>query len=240
MRFLRLKAAKTVCGVFVRRVNRFLAEVEVGGKLVSAHLPNSGRLTDLLVEGAIAYLSEPKSLAGRKTHYHLFAVEVGDVTAIVDARLSSSLVAHAIESGLLSGLRGYSVVAREKPFGEVRVDLLLQRGREAVLVEVKCVTLVEDGVALFPDVPTERGKKHLRVLLEAARRGERACVVFSVQRSDAKEFSPNQKTDPEFAKLLAEAAEAGVEIFCTTSIYRPAEGVVEVFGDMPSVVLRRI
>ncbi|RME31810.1 MAG: DNA/RNA nuclease SfsA, partial [Thermoflexia bacterium] len=206
-----MKIPPTVEGRFVRRENRFRVVVEVAGVLRWAHLPNSGRLRELLTPGRLCYLV-PRFAPNRRTDLDLLLMADGETLVSVDARLPGPLFAEALEGGL-SGWEGVVRIEREVRCGESRLDFRLEGPAGPVWVETKSVTLVEGGVALFPDAPTLRGQRHLRHLADLARAGEGAAVVFVVQRPDAEAFAPNARADPALTALLAEGAAAGVRVY---------------------------
>jgi sugar fermentation stimulation protein A len=196
-------------GYLVKRDNRFRVTVSLAGQEVAAHLPNSGRLVDLLTPQRPVWLA----VAGdplRKTSYDLKLVELDSGLVSVDARLPNPLFAEAIKVGQLPEF-DYPLVEVEVTCGDSHLDFRLSGSKGVCWVETKSVTLVEDGVALFPDVPTRRGSKHLRTLLDLRRQGDRAVVVFIVQRADASSLVPHQTADPLFTATLREAVQAGVE-----------------------------
>ena len=197
---------------FLRRVNRFLAVVEMDGRESDVHVANSGRLRELFQSGASVWL-KPARREGRKTAYDLALVEADGVLVSADARLPNALVAEAVAEGLLEGIEKPSAIVRESTFGESRFDLMLKDGRGRRYVEVKSVTLVEQGVGLFPDSPTLRGVKHLNTLIEAVEAGHRAAVAFVVQRPDADAFAANEPADPALAESLSRAVACGVEAY---------------------------
>jgi sugar fermentation stimulation protein A len=202
-------------GRFVRRDNRFRVTVSVAGEAVAAHLPNSGRLTELLIPGRACWLVEfddPR----RKTRFDLTLVEYAGVLVSVDARLPNVLLAEALAVGRLEPFRGHTDFKREVRLGESRLDFRLGGAAGVCWVEVKSVTLVEDGVAWFPDAPTARGARHLRELTAAVGRDERAAAVFVVQRADARRFAPHDQADAAFGEALREAAHAGVGVYAWT------------------------
>ena len=199
-------------GRFKVRLNRFLALVEVNGREVGVHVANSGRMHEMLVPGYRVLLS-PKPEPGRKTRFDLALVDLGSTLASVDARLPNSLVAEALAQGRMPQFGEYTDVRREVTFGESRLDLLLEGPAGRCYVETKSVTLVVDGVGLFPDSPTIRGTKHMRSLAHVVRAGHRAAVIFVVQRDDAEAFTPHDVADPEFGVALRRAMRAGVEAF---------------------------
>ncbi|MEE9592282.1 MAG: DNA/RNA nuclease SfsA [Thermoplasmata archaeon] len=196
---------------FEERLNRFLVRVDRAGRTTLCHLPNPGRLLELLQPGAPVLLDR-RSRQGRKTEYDLVAVRKGEVWVSVDTRLPNRAVRAWLTEGVLPEFRGYSSIHPEVVLGESRLDFLLRNGRECYL-EVKSCTLVEDGNALFPDAPTARGTRHVETLARAGEEGFRACILFVVQRPDARRFRPRDKTDPVFGKALREAQATGVEVF---------------------------
>ena len=197
---------------FVRRDNRFRVTVEVEGRLTAAHLPNSGRLGELLIPGRRVWL-RPAHGPKRRTRYDLLLVEHEGTLVSVDARLPNPLVHEALLAGSLPSFAGYPIIHREARRGESRLDFLLESGDRRCWLETKSVTLVEDGVALFPDAPTLRGRRHLAALREAVVAGDRAGVLFVVQRADATAFAPHPTADPIFVEELQEAWAGGVEVY---------------------------
>ena len=196
----------------MRRLNRFAALDSVDGAEALAHVANSGRLHELFQPG-VPVLLAPAGRDGRKTAYDLALVRAKGVLVSADARLPNALVHEALRAGGLPPLLGYTSCRREVAFGESRLDLLLEGQTGRCYVEVKSVTLVDDGVALFPDAPTSRGRKHLGSLERAVGEGHRAAVVFVVQREDATRFQPHGAADPEFGEALRRAVRNGVEVY---------------------------
>ena len=195
---------------FLHRDNRFRATVEVDGKETWAHVPNSGRLDDLFTPGRPLFL-HPVAKPGRKTPYDLKLVQLPQALVSIDARLPNPIFAEAVAAGRVPEFPCHHIQP-EVRYGDSRLDFRL-RGPEGVCwVETKSVTLIEKGVAYFPDVPTARGSRHLRELLDILAQGERAAVAFIVQREDAAAFAPAASVDPLFAQTLTEAVAAGVEV----------------------------
>ncbi len=188
---------------FVRRLNRFAVEVELNGRVVPAHLPNSGRMRELLVPGVEALVAARPG--PRKTACDLLMVRHGAQWVGVDSRLPARLLEEALAAGL-PGLGPFDSIRREVPYGESRLDLLGLGLDGPCFIETKSVNLVQDGVALFPDAPTLRGTRHLLELRRASESGHRAAVVFVVQRGDAFSFRPFEAADPLFAATLREVA----------------------------------
>lgn len=198
---------------FVSRLNRFAALVTCEGKQTLAHVPNSGRLRELLDPDNPVLLAPPRLSAHRKTEYDLALVDAGGVLVSIDARLPPKLLAESLERGALPEFSGYATISSEVTLGESRIDLALSGEGRTCYLEAKSVTLVERGVALFPDAPTVRGRKHLETLTQAVRQGYRGTVAFVIQRSDAHELVPNEAADPQFCRALQSAAERGVEVY---------------------------
>lgn len=214
-------------GRFLARDNRFRVTAEVEGREVWAHLPNSGRLGELLVPGRRVLLIERPS-AGRKTGYDLSLVEMEGRWVSVDARLPNDLVAEALRAGKIVPLAGYPILRREVPFGRSRFDFQLEApDRAPCLVEVKSITLVINGLGCFPDAVTARGRRHLEELAGAVDEGYRAAVVFVVQRDDAVGVRPHDESDPDFGRTLRESALRGVEVYACGCRVEPARVAIE-------------
>ncbi len=201
---------------FVKRDNRFRVQVRVAGHTRAAHLPNSGRLEELLVPGRQVWVI-PVDLARRpkrRTAYDMALVKYAGHLVSVDARLPGHLVAEALEKGQLAGFERYPDVRREVNLGQSRIDFRLQGAAEPApcWIEVKSVTLVEDGTARFPDAPTARGRRHVQELIKAVKQGHQAAVVFVIQRGDAQRFTPHDQADPAFGQVLRQAAQRGVSV----------------------------
>ena len=204
-----------VASRFVERVNRFRVTISIEGTKVDAHLPNSGRLTELLTPGRACWVA-PASGRRRKTAYDLRLVAYDSVLVSIDARLPNPLVAEALEGRRLEPFQASQQFEREVGLGGSRVDFRLQMPEGPLWLEAKSVTLVENGTARFPDAPTARGLRHVQELTEAASSGERAVVVFVVQRPDGGRFAPHDEADPAFGQALRRAAEAGVGVYAWT------------------------
>ncbi len=199
-------------GIFLERVNRFLARVEVDGREVDVHVANSGRMKELFVPGW-RVLVRPVSGDHRKTKFDLVLVDMGNALASADARMPNPLLAEGVANGHLQQFAGYTDMRREVIFGDSRLDLMLEGPSGLCYIEAKSVTLVTNGVGLFPDAPTIRGAKHLRTLETVLKAGHRAAVVFVVQRPDASAFATSDSSDPDLADALRSALAAGVEAY---------------------------
>ncbi len=201
-----------VQGTFIRRDNRFRATVLVEGREAWAHVPNSGRLHELFIPGTPVLL-RPANSPHRRTAYDLLMVIVDGQLVSLDSRLPSRLFAEAARARALAEFQGYEHVREEVRMGRSRIDVLLEGPRGRCWVEAKSVTLVENGTAYFPDAVTARGKRHVEDLAEAVAQGDRAAVVFVIQRADALRFRPHDASDPAFGQALRDAAAAGVEVY---------------------------
>ncbi len=209
---------------FLDRPNRYLARVRDRrtGRRVEAHVPNPGRMEELLVPGVTRGWMVPcADRSGRRTAYDLVAVRWGRAVVSIDSRVANRLVARALAVRALRSF-GPGPWRSEVPWSDARWDFArLRDGRPAGLLEVKSSNLRVGTTALFPDAPTVRGVRHLTGLARAARRGLRAGLLVMVQRTDVRRFAPNEALDPEFARALRRAARAGVRIEARTMVVRP-------------------
>lgn len=207
-----MKLPPLVEGRLIRRYKRFLADVELsGGRVVTAHCPNSGSMKGCAHPGGRVWLSHSNN-PSRKLAYTWELAEVGGFMIGLNTGLPNKLVHEAIENGTIDELQGYSSIRPEVPYGErSRIDLLLEGPAGRCYVEVKNVTLVDDGRALFPDAVTTRGQKHLYELMRVVREGDRGVIFFTVQRGDGNSVSPADAIDPEYGRLLRLAVANGVE-----------------------------
>lgn len=203
---------------FVSRPNRFIAIVELDGREETVHVKNTGRCRELLVPGCTVYL-EKSDNPNRRTAYDLVAVEKGSLLINMDSQAPNKVFGEWASSG---GFRPCLTLLRpETVWGKSRFDFYWEAGEEKGFVEVKGCTLEENGVALFPDAPTERGVKHLRELAEAAKEGYSCAVCFVLQMKGCHVFRPNEGTHPEFAAALRDAEQAGVRILAMDCIVTP-------------------
>lgn len=205
-------------GHFIVRPNRFIAHVRLASGTEVCHVKNTGRCRELLTPGAAVYL-ERSSNPARKTKYDLVAVEKGDLLINMDAQAPNKVFGEWAAGGCF--LPGLTAVRPEYTWEDSRFDFLLEDKLGRYFVEVKGVTLEEDGEARFPDAPTERGVKHLRGLQRAAAQGNRAAVFFVIQMKGVHCFRPNDRTHPAFGEALREAAAHGVKVFAYDCIVTP-------------------
>lgn len=213
-----MKYSKITEGRFISRTNRFVATVEIDGIPTTVHVKNTGRCRELLVPGAIVYLAVPDNPA-RKTKHDLIAVNKNGLLINMDSQIPNDIAAEWLPgSGLFSP---DAIIRREVTCGKSRFDFMICEGEKTSYLEVKGVTLETDGVARFPDAPTERGAKHLRELTALAKQGIGAYVLFVIQMKRIRELRPNDTMDPAFGAALREAAQAGVVIRAVDCIVTP-------------------
>lgn len=210
---------------FLRRPNRFVVHARLeDGAEVRAHLPNPGRLGEILTPGRPLRLRSAER-ADRKTDWSAVLARTpdGDGWVSLVTTLPNRLVGAALEAEVLEELAGWSLVRSEPTVGESRLDFLLERGERRLALEVKSVTLEREGVGLFPDAVTERGTRHLRELTGlAGRDGWEAAILFVAQRDDVDSVTAAPDIDPTFASTLEEARGAGVRVWSRRCDVTPA------------------
>ena len=230
-------------GTFIKRPNRFIAHIDIEGKEVICHVPNTGRMKELLTPNTKVMLSY-ESGKHRKTQYELRMVMKNGKWISVDSQLPNALAFEAIESKVIDELNEYSEIKKEVTYENSRFDLQLRKkvdqssaplsNQDICFVEVKGVTLEEDGWTYFPDAPTARGRKHIDELIHAVDNGYKAVILFVIQIEDVNGFTPNTKTDPAFSEKLNDAARAGVEILAYRCRVSPEE--VKIIEKVPGVL----
>lgn len=206
-----------VPGRFLDRPNRFVAHVELMGKTETVHVKNTGRCRELLVPGARVYCQHLEH-PGRKTKYDLIAVEKNGRLINMDSQAPNAAAGEWLRSG---GLGEVQNLRAETVHADSRFDFSFTLGGRQCFLEVKGVTLEQDGVCAFPDAPTLRGSKHLRGLADAAREGYGAYVLFVIQMENVRFLRPNDATDPDFAAALRQAAAAGVRVLAHSCAVTP-------------------
>ena len=213
---------------FLARPNRFVARVEAEGEELICHVKNTGRCRELLVPGATVWLEESPN-PNRKTKYDLIAVEKGSRLINMDAQAPNQVFREWAQAG---GFRKDLTLLRpETTYGSSRFDFYWESSKKRGFVEVKGVTLEENGVVRFPDAPTLRGVKHLEELVKAHQAGYEAAVCFVIQMEDVRYFAPNDATHPEFGQALRQAARAGVEVLALDCAVTP--GSLEIHSPVP-------
>ena len=203
-----MRYGKMVEGRFLSRPNRFIAHIEIDGKEEVCHVKNTGRCRELLPAGAKVWCLDAAS-PNRKTRYDLITVQKGQRLINMDSQAPNAAVREWLENG---GLGEISCLRAEHTFGGSRFDFSFIKNEKQCFLEVKGVTLENNGVCAFPDAPTQRGARHLQELAQLSREGYGAYVMFVIQMSDVKYLRPNDDTDPAFAAALREAAKKGVTI----------------------------
>ena len=206
-----MRYERTVRARFVSRENRFVATVVLDGVETRVHVKNTGRCREILVPGADVVLSDSGN-GSRKYRYDLVAVRKGGLLINIDSQAPNAAFGEWVRDG---GFFGPSPdVFPEHTHGDSRFDFYIESEGRRIFAEVKGVTLEDDRVCMFPDAPTERGRKHLRGLEACVREGYEAWAVFVVQMSGMRAFTPNRATDPEFADELGRAVDSGVGVLC--------------------------
>lgn len=204
-----MRYGKITKGKFIRRPNRFKAYVELNGEEELVHVKNTGRCAELLKAGATVYVQKSDK-EERKTKWDLIAVEKGQRMINMDSQIPNRVVKEWLEKENL--FENITCIRPEYTYGNSRFDLYVEAGERKIFIEVKGVTLEEDGVVRFPDAPSERAVKHVEELQKAVKDGYEAYVFFVIQMKDVRYFTPNRQTHPEFAEALAEAERNGVKI----------------------------
>ena len=192
--------------IFIKRPNRFIAEVDLDGHREIVHVKNTGRCKELLIPGCEVWLTAPGT-PGRKTKYDLVAVRKDTgVLFNIDSQAPNKVVKEYLAT------RDYDKVISEYTYGNSRIDFYMERGADRYLMEVKGCTLEMDGVGYFPDAPTLRGEKHIRELIKAKEAGYHAIIAFVIQMDGVSEVRANVDTHPEFGIALEDAKAAGVDV----------------------------
>lgn len=200
---------------FISRPNRFIAEIEVGGIRHLAHVKNTGRCKELLIPNTPVYV-EQNDNPDRKTKFSLISVYKGDRLINMDSQAPNKVFLEHLQADGFADFSGITHIKTESKFGNSRLDIYAEAGGRRAFFEVKGVTLETDGVAKFPDAPTQRGIKHLQELEKAIIAGYEAFIIFVIQMDCISHFTPNHQTHPEFAMALAHAMSNGVNAHALT------------------------
>lgn len=218
-----MKYGHVIRAIFLERPNRFVAHCEVAGEIHKVHVKNTGRCKELLIPGAVVYLEECDH-PNRKTKYSLIAVEKGQLLINMDSQAPNQVVEEALRVGKIKlphVTEPIRFIRREKTYGQSRFDFYLETENEKIFIEVKGVTLEEEGVVRFPDAPTDRGIKHIEELMRASQEGYACYVLFVVQMEEAHYFTPHEVRHPAFADTLIKAAQNGVGVLAYTCEVEP-------------------
>ncbi|MBN1480999.1 DNA/RNA nuclease SfsA [candidate division KSB1 bacterium] len=208
-----MKNPPLIQGTLLKRYKRFLADIKLlNGKAITAACPNTGSMRSCSEPGSLVYLSKSDN-PNRKYQYTWEFIFTNDTLVGINTQVPNKLVFRAVKKGQIPELANYDTIRKEVKLGtNSRIDLLLVNENERCYVEIKNVTLVEDGIARFPDAVTERGAKHVQELMNVAEKGHRAVMFYLVQRGDANLFRPAADIDPTYADLLKTAYAKGVEV----------------------------
>jgi sugar fermentation stimulation protein A len=210
-----LKYNNIIKAQFLSRPNRFIAEVEIGGRRETVHVKNTGRCKELLIPGCEVWLTAPDS-PNRKTKYDLVAVRKSTGTLFnIDSQAPNKVMHEWLDK------QAYDNIIPEYTYGDSRIDFFMERGGEKYLTEVKGCTLEFDGIGYFPDAPTERGVKHIRELIRARAAGYNTAIAFVIQMDGIREVHANTATHPEFGTTLEDARKAGVKVLFFTCHVEP-------------------
>lgn len=223
-----MRYKETEKAIFLKRPNRFIAEVEIQGKRETVHVKNTGRCKELLIPGAEVILEKSEN-PNRKTKYDLICVNKQGRLINMDSQIPNRAAEEWIKEG---GLFPEEVTIRpEKKYGNSRFDLYVESPVRRAFVEVKGVTLEEDNVVRFPDAPTVRGIKHVEELIHCMEEGYEAYLLFVIQMKGVKKFMPNWDTQPEFGQALIKAKKAGVKILARDCLV--TEDTIEIQEEVP-------
>lgn len=206
-----------VPGIFLARPNRFIAHILIDGQDTVCHVKNTGRCKELLTPGAAVWCEKTNNPT-RKTQYDLIAVQKGDRLINMDSQAPNKAAYEWLKGGGLGELKN---LRTETTYGNSRFDFSFEKDGKRCFLEVKGVTLENDGICAFPDAPTQRGAKHLKELTALAKEGFGAYVLFVIQMTDVVYLHPNDKTDPAFGNALRDAAAAGVQILAMDCCVAP-------------------
>ena len=216
-------------GKFITRLNRFVAIVEIDGSEQLCHVKNTGRCKELLVPEAVVFVQVADN-ASRKTRYDLISVYKGNMLVNIDSQAPNQVAAEYLPQ-LISDVR---LLKSEVKFNSSRFDFYLETIADRIFVEVKGVTLEEEGVAMFPDAPTQRGLKHLHELGQCVREGYKAILLFIIQMKGVKYFTPNYRTHRAFGEKLKQVREQGVRLLAVDCAVTESELIA---GDPVEIVL---
>ena len=205
-------------GNFLSRPNRFIANVEINGKLETVHVKNTGRCRELLTPNATVFLEKSDNPL-RKTQYDLVAVYKDNLLINMDSQIPNDVAFEWLKNGNLFSKN--AKIRREVTHNKSRFDFYIEDGNRKIFLEVKGCTLEQDGIAMFPDAPTERGVKHIEELIGCLEEGFEAYILFVIQMKGPKVFKPNDDTHKAFGDALRKAYESGVRILAYDSIVTP-------------------
>ena len=213
-----MKYSKTIEGIFLKRPNRFIAQVLINGVEETVHVRNTGRCREILLPGAKVVLEDCSNNPNRKTKYSLIAVWKGDMLINMDSQVPNAVVFEALSENKIQGYENLTYIKREVSFENSRYDIYYEKDNQKGFIEVKGVTLENNHIANFPDAPTERGSKHVLEMIEAIKQGYSGAIFFLIQMKGPISFRPNWKMDKNFSNAIKTAHENGVDILIYDSI----------------------
>lgn len=228
-----MKYINIVQGIFLKRVNRFIAHVIIDQIEHVVHVKNTGRCRELLIAGAIVILERAKT-PERKTAFSLIAVYKGKQLINMDSQVPNHVVFEAMKARLIPEFSTAMTIKKEVTYGNSRFDIYFESDQHKHFIEVKGVTLEEEGITMFPDAPTLRGTKHVHEMIKAVESGYRGIIFFLIQMKNVHSFRPNVKMDKDFCHALTLAASRGVNLLAYDSIVRQDEIVL---GDPVPILL---
>ncbi|WP_317368379.1 DNA/RNA nuclease SfsA [uncultured Tyzzerella sp.] len=207
MKYNNIKIAK-----FINRKNRFISEIEIDNKIELCHVKNTGRCKELLIKGVDIFVQENNNI-NRKTKYSLICVKKGNILVNIDSQIPNYVAKEAIESGIVKEIKDITTIKQEVKYKNSRFDMYFEtnKGKKG-FIEIKGVTLEDNGIVKFPDAPSERAIKHINELIEAKKEGYEVYILFVIQLKNVKHFEPNKETHYKFYETLKYARDKGVHI----------------------------
>lgn len=209
-------------GIFLNRPNRFIANVIIDGKKEIAHVKNTGRCKEILIEGTKVFL-EKSNNPNRKTKYSVISALKGDTLINIDSQVPNTVVYESINNGRIHNFKDITFLKREVKYNDSRFDLYFETKKKKGFIEIKGVTLEVNGLSMFPDAPTTRGTKHVKEMIQAVQEGYCGYIFFLIQIDKINKFTPNINMDKDFSDALIQAKRSGVEILAYNSIVTPTE-----------------
>ncbi|WFA07701.1 DNA/RNA nuclease SfsA [Tissierella sp. Yu-01] len=206
--------------IFLKRPNRFIANVLIDGKEETVHVKNTGRCRELLIPGAKVILEDCSGNPNRKTKYSLISVYKGNMLVNMDSQVPNAVVFDALKNNQVHGFKNLTYLKREVKYGNSRFDIYFENEDKKGFIEVKGVTLEDDGIAKFPDAPTDRGAKHVLEMIDAVKTGYIGAIFFLIQMNGPHTFELNWKMDKIFSEAIKLASESGVQILAYDSFVR--------------------
>lgn len=203
-------------GIFINRPNRFIANVLINGKSEIAHVKNTGRCREILIEGTKIFL-EKSSNPNRKTKYSVISALKGNMLINIDSQVPNDVVYQSINDGKVHNFNDITLLKKEVTYNNSRFDLYFETNEKKGFIEIKGVTLELDGLSMFPDAPTDRGRKHVEEMIRAVEEGYSGFMFFLIQIDGIHRFTPNRNMDKKFSDSLLKAKKSGVEIIAYNS-----------------------